>query len=54
MAEASYEKNEEVKKSKYVELLKEKIPFLLEKLDGFVKENNGHFALGRVSFIGYI
>ena len=44
----SYEADEEVAAKKRVPLEKEILPFYLEKLDSIAKENNGHFALGKV------
>lgn len=49
LAGASYEENEVAKAEKYAILRKETIPYYLEKLDSLVKENNGYFALGKVS-----
>lgn len=45
----SYENDEEVAAKKRVPLDAEIIPFYLEKLDAIAKENNGHFALGKVN-----
>lgn len=47
---AAYETDEQVKEKKWEQVNKESIPFYLEKLDNVAKENNGHFALGRVSY----
>lgn len=44
----SYEADEAVQSKKRVTLDEETIPFYLEKLDSLAKENNGHFALGKV------
>lgn len=54
IAAVSYEKDEVAKAEKFVPLTNETIPFYLEKLDAIVKENNGYFALGKVtSMIAY-
>lgn len=41
----------EINTEKHKTPLQEKVPFLLQKLDSLVEENNGYFALGRVSEI---
>lgn len=51
IAVVSYEPDDEVKEKKMITLTTEVIPFYLEKLDAIVKENNGHFALGKVNAI---
>lgn len=49
IAVVNYEADEAVQAKKRVPLNEETLPFYLEKLDALVKENNGHFALGKVS-----
>lgn len=51
IASAQYDQNEVSKAEKFALLAKEIIPFYLEKLDAIVKQNNGYFALGKVSFL---
>jgi prostaglandin-H2 D-isomerase / glutathione transferase len=48
IAVVSYEADEEVQAKKREPLEAEILPFYLEKLDSLAKENNGHFALGKV------
>lgn len=48
IAVVSYEADEAVQAKKREPLEAEIIPFYLEKLDSLAKENNGHFALGKV------
>ncbi|KAG5680355.1 hypothetical protein PVAND_009865 [Polypedilum vanderplanki] len=50
IAVVSYEADEEVQKKKRVTLDNETIPFYLEKLDSIVAANNGHFALGKLTW----
>lgn len=45
-----YEEDEAVKARKLVELEKEILPFYLTKLDAIAKENNGHLAVGRLTW----
>jgi hypothetical protein len=47
LASYSYEKHEGAKKAKYEEVMK-KATYLLEKLDGFLAKNEGHFLKGEV------
>lgn len=49
IAVVSYEPEDEIKEKKMITLVNEVIPFYLEKLETIVKDNNGHFALGKVS-----
>jgi len=51
IAAIHYEADEEVKQKKSVVLNTETIPFYLEKLDILAKENKGHFALGRLTWV---
>lgn len=51
IAVVSYETDTDVQAKKREPLDNETIPFFLEKLDTVAKENNGHFALGKVSAI---
>lgn len=46
----SYETDEEIKAKKLVTLKAETIPFYLDKLEAIVKENNGHFALAKLTW----
>lgn len=48
IAVVSYEADEDVQAKKRGPLETEILPFYLEKLDSIAKENNGHFALGKV------
>lgn len=50
IANASYEADEVVKAKKYENLNAEVLPFYLEKLDDLAKENNGHLALGQLTW----
>lgn len=50
IAVVSYEPDDDVKAKKNVTLTTEVIPFYLEKFDAIAQENDGHLALGRVSF----
>jgi len=50
IAVVSYEPDDEVKQKKQITLNTEVIPFYLEKLDNLAKENNGHLALGRLTW----
>lgn len=45
-----YEADPAIKESRKEPLFKETIPFYLQRLDGIAKKNNGHLAVGRVSF----
>lgn len=49
IAVVSYEADEAVQAAKRGPLESETLPFYLEKLDSLAKENNGYFALGKVS-----
>jgi len=51
IATAFFEADEEAKKKKSATLNTETIPFYLEKLDSLAKENNGYFALGRLTWV---
>lgn len=46
----SYEPDEEVQAKKRVTLNNETIPFYLSKLDALAGENNGYFALGKLTW----
>jgi len=50
IAVVSYEPDDEVKEKKQITLTTEVIPFYLEKLDATARENNGHLALGRLTW----
>ncbi|KAG5666840.1 hypothetical protein PVAND_014850 [Polypedilum vanderplanki] len=50
IASAAYESHEEAKQHKYEILKKETIPFFLNKLDKIAEENNGHFALKKLTW----
>lgn len=45
-----YEEDEAIKAKKMVTLKAEIIPFYLDKLEAIVKENNGHFALSKLTW----
>lgn len=49
IAVVSYETDVAVQEAKRGPLEKETLPFYLEKLEEIAKENNGHFALKKVS-----
>lgn len=49
IATVNYEADKDVQAKKREILEAETLPFYLEKLDALAKENNGHFALGKVS-----
>ncbi|KAH8395390.1 hypothetical protein KR222_009613 [Zaprionus bogoriensis] len=46
----SYEPEDEIKEKKLVTLNAEVIPFYLEKLEQTVKDNDGHLALGKLTW----
>ena len=50
IAVVSYEPEDEIKEKKMITLVNEVIPFYLEKLETIVKDNNGHFALGKLTW----
>lgn len=50
IAKFYYDTDETVRQKKLAELKQEKLPFVLDKLEAAANENNGHLALGRVSF----
>jgi len=50
IAVVSYEPDDEVKAKKLITLNTEVIPFYLEKLDNLAKDNNGHLALGKLTW----
>lgn len=43
-----YEQDEAIKESRKEPLLKETLPYYLQRLDAIAKDNNGHLAVGRV------
>ncbi|XP_044270389.1 glutathione S-transferase-like [Tribolium madens] len=45
-----YETNESVKESRKEPLFKETIPYYLQRLDAVVKANNGHLAVGKLTW----
>ncbi|XP_044753584.1 glutathione S-transferase isoform X2 [Coccinella septempunctata] len=45
-----YESDEKVKERERAILFNEKLPFFLEKLEDVAKQNNGHLALGRLTW----
>ncbi|XP_041982322.1 glutathione S-transferase 2-like [Aricia agestis] len=45
-----YEDHEEVREKKHAELSKNFYPVALEKLDAIIKKNNGHLALGKLTW----
>ncbi|XP_054740400.1 glutathione S-transferase S1 [Anastrepha obliqua] len=50
IAVVSYEPEDDIKEKKLVTLNTEVIPFYLEKLEQTVKDNEGHFALGKLTW----
>ncbi|XP_055319297.1 glutathione S-transferase isoform X2 [Sitodiplosis mosellana] len=50
IAVVSYEPDDEVKEKKNITLTTEVIPFYLEKLDAIAQDNQGHLALGRLTW----
>ncbi|KAI9582958.1 glutathione S-transferase isoform X2 [Glossina fuscipes] len=50
IAVVSYEPEDEIKEKKLVTLNNEVIPFYLEKLEQTVKDNEGHLALGKLTW----
>lgn len=53
IAVASYEPDEAVKAKKFETVKGETIPFYLEKLEAIAKENNGHLALGKLTWADF-
>lgn len=53
IAVVSYETDADVQAKKREPLDNEIIPFYLEKLDTIAKENNGHFALGKLTWADF-
>ncbi|KAG4070477.1 hypothetical protein HA402_005709 [Bradysia odoriphaga] len=53
IATVQYEPDEAVKEKKRVTLNAETIPFYLTKLDAIAKENNGHLALGKLTWADF-
>jgi len=53
IAVVSYEADEQIQAKKREPLEAEIIPFYLEKLDSIAKENNGHFALGKLTWADF-
>lgn len=49
----SYEPDDDVKQKKLVTLNSEVIPFYLEKLEDIARDNNGHLAAGKVTFVDF-
>lgn len=52
-ASVQYEDNEAVKEKKHAELVKNFYPGALEKLDAIIKKNNGHLALGKLTWADF-
>lgn len=50
IAVVSYEPEDEIKEKKMVTLNNEVIPFYLEKLEATTKDNEGHLALGKLTW----
>lgn len=48
-----YDQNEESKKKKLDLLIKETIPFYMERLEKQIKENGGYLVNGKVSAVNY-
>ncbi|KAJ8715264.1 hypothetical protein PYW08_005245 [Mythimna loreyi] len=53
-AEVQYESNEVVKESKYADYAKNAFPNLLERLNAVVVQNNGHLALGKLTWGDFV
>nr|AYM01176.1 glutathione-S-transferase sigma class [Spodoptera littoralis] len=51
---ASYEKDEAVKEKKYAEFNKDVFPNMLEKLNEIITKNNGHIAIGKLSWGDFV
>lgn len=49
----AYEQNEEVKATRKTQLEQETIPYYLEKFENIAKDNNGHFALGKLTWADF-
>ncbi|XP_068617952.1 glutathione S-transferase 2 [Battus philenor] len=49
-----YEPDEAVKAKKHEDFAKNHYPFMLEKLDQIIKENNGHLALGKLTWADFV
>lgn len=49
IAVVTYEPDDQIKEKKLITLNNEVVPFYLEKLEQTVKDNEGYFALKRVS-----
>lgn len=50
IASYAYDANEESKAAKYGPLIKETVPFYMDKFETTVAENNGYFVNGKVDF----
>jgi glutathione S-transferase len=50
VAAVHHETDEKAKQKKFDDLKKETLPFYLDKFDAAAKENNGHLALGRLTW----
>lgn len=50
IAVVSYEADEAVQAAKRIPLENETLPFYLEKLDSIAQQNNGYFALGKLTW----
>ncbi|KAH9640302.1 hypothetical protein HF086_001654 [Spodoptera exigua] len=51
---ALYEKDEAVKKAKYAEFNKNDFPHLLKNLNDVITKNNGHIALGKLTWGDFV
>ncbi|KAH9640314.1 hypothetical protein HF086_001666 [Spodoptera exigua] len=51
---ASYEKDEAVKEKKYAEFNKDVFPAMLENLNKIITKNNGHVALGKLTWGDFV
>ncbi|XP_023950272.1 glutathione S-transferase 2-like [Bicyclus anynana] len=49
-----HEANEEAKAANMAELVKNYYPFALKKLDEIIKKNNGHLALGKLTWADFL
>ncbi|CAH0694777.1 unnamed protein product [Spodoptera exigua] len=54
VAVAYYEKDEALKKRKYAEFNKNDLPNLLKKLNEVISKNNGHVALGKLTWGDFV
>ncbi|CAG4982233.1 unnamed protein product [Colias eurytheme] len=53
-ATVHYEQDPEIKARKHAENTKNWYPVLLKKLDDIIKENNGHLAAGKLTWVDFV